>query len=362
MARSVAALAHGFASFEPAVQIHGLICNRVGSRGHLDLLRRALDTPPTPPATTPTSPDAARAPAPRVYGGLSKNAAAPFPERHLGLHTARELDLAATIESWADAVESWCDVDGLLALARGAPPIAAPPPEPPSPETPIDDADAPRREAASCRIGVADDAAFHFYYEANLHLLERAGATLVRFSPLADPSCGDLDGIYIGGGYPELYARELAGNRTMLESLRAHAASGRPLYAECGGLMYLSEAITALDGSVHPMLGVIEGQAVMTPQLQALGYVEVETLDSSPLGPPGIRFRGHQFRYSRFETPSEPIRYELSVARSGARRNEGYGSGNVLGTYVHAHWAETPHIPASFVQHCLAARGQRSTP
>jgi cobyrinic acid a,c-diamide synthase len=347
MARSVAALAHGFMTFDPEVRVQGLICNRVGSRGHLELLRSALAAQQPSVAASAPAPGASRAPAPLLLGGLCKNAAAPFPERHLGLHTARELDLTAAIESWADQVEGWCDVDGLLALARSAPPLtsAFATAQPPA-----------LREAAACRIGVADDAAFHFYYDENLALLERAGATLVRFSPLEDESCGELDGVYIGGGYPELYARELSHNRPMLESLRAHAESGRPLYAECGGLMYLSDAIATLDGSVHPMLGLIPGKAVMSPKLQALGYVEVETLDESPLGPTGTRFRGHQFRYSCFEAPAEGARYALSVVRSGEQRREGYGAGNVLGSYVHAHWAETPDIPACFVKRCVAAR------
>jgi cobyrinic acid a,c-diamide synthase len=351
MARSVAALAHGFMSFDPDVRIQALICNRVGSRSHLDLLRSALGAPtPTAAAALAADPGATRAPTSLLLGGLCKNAATAFPERHLGLRTARELDLTLAIEGWADQVEGWCDVDGLLALARSAPPFQAPS----ATALPLAPAGAP-----SCRIGVADDAAFHFYYDENLALLERAGATLVRFSPLTDQSCGDVDGIYIGGGYPELYARQLSDNHPMLASLRAHAESGRPLYAECGGLMYLSDAIATLDGSVHPMLGLIPGQAVMAAKLRALGYVEVETRDESPLGPPGTRFRGHQFRYSHFEAPAEPARYALEIVRSGDRRSEGYGQGNVLGSYVHAHWAETPDIPACFVDRCVTARMAR---
>jgi cobyrinic acid a,c-diamide synthase len=328
MARSVAALAHGFASFDPNVPVSGLICNRVGSRGHLTLLERAV---------------AARPGLAPVLGGLSKNAAPRFPERHLGLWSARELDLAAAVDAWAEQVESWCDVDALLALARAAPELA-------------ESAPAEERPRPRCRIGVADDVAFHFYYEANLHLLERAGAKLVRFSPVADASCGDVDGVYIGGGYPELYARELAQNRPMLESLRAHARRGRPIYAECGGLMYLCDAIATLDGTEHPMLGLVPGRATMTRELQALGYVEVETRDASPIGPAGTRFRGHQFRYSRFESAIDPARYALSIARSGARAIEGYGQANVLGSYVHAHWADSPHIPEHFVERCVTAR------
>jgi cobyrinic acid a,c-diamide synthase len=342
MARSVAALVHGFASFEPGVNVAALICNRVGSRGHLELLGRAVAASPRP--------------GPAVLGGLRKDVAARFPERHLGLHSARELDLQPAIAAWGDAVEQWCDVDGLLALARTAPALPAPAREARAHATPAsarsaDTTPPPPR----CRIAVADDAAFHFYYTENLHLLEQAGATLVRFSPLADASPGEVDGVYIGGGYPELHAARLSDNRSMLEALRAHAARGRPLYAECGGLMYLSEAITTLDGVSHPMLGLISGTAVMTPQLQALGYVEVETRDESPIGPAGTRFRGHQFRYSRFETSDAPSRYDVSVLRSGARSDEGYGRGSVLASYVHAHWSSAPQIPQHFVERCARA-------
>jgi len=336
MARSVAALAHGFSSFEPAVSVAALICNRVGSRGHLELLARALAAAPRP--------------GPVVLGGLRKDAAPRFPERHLGLHSAREQDHGPAIEAWGDAVEQWCDVDGLLALARAAPALPAPATTAPA-ETPAGEPSLPPR----CRIAVADDAAFQFYYTENLHLLEQAGATLVRFSPLADATLAEVDGVYIGGGYPELHAARLSHNRSMLEALRAHVARGRPLYAECGGLMYLSEAITTIDGVRHPMLGLISGTAVMTPQLQALGYVEVETRDESPLGPAGTRFRGHQFRYSRFETSDAPSRYELSVLRSGARSSEGYGRGPVLASYVHAHWSSAPQIPRHFVERCARA-------
>lgn len=332
MARSVAALAHGFASFDPDVRVAGLLANRVGSRGHLQLLERAC---------------AARPGLPPLLGGLEKNAAARFPERHLGLRSARELELRPAIEAWAKQVERSCDVEGLLALARSAPPLVVPE----SAALPL----APR-----CRVGVAEDAAFHFYYDANLALLERAGATLVRFSPIADAACPDVDGVYLGGGYPELHAKALADNQGMLESLRRHARRGRPLYAECGGLMYLSEAIVALDGSEHAMLGLVRGKAVMADRLQALGYVEVETRGASPLGPSGTRFRGHQFRYSRL-AGGEPTRYELSIARSGARLPEGYGTEHVLGSYVHAHWAETPEVPQHFVAQCVA-RSQRASP
>jgi cobyrinic acid a,c-diamide synthase len=319
MARSVAAIAHGFATFEPDMTLGALICNRVGSTGHLELLKRASSRIP-------------------VLGGLLDDASAALPERHLGLHTADELDSEPLLEAWADRVERHCDVPALLALARSAPPLPAAPP-------------APAALAATCRIAVARDAAFHFYYDANLRLLERAGAELVPFSPVLDSTLPEVDGVYLGGGYPELHAAALAANSGMHRALHCHAAAGKPIYAECGGLMYLADAIATLDGTRHAMVGLIPGVATMKPSLQALGYVEVETRDESPLGPPGTRFRGHQFRYSSFEG-GVPERYQLRTKRSGLESTEGYGRGAVLGSYVHAHWASNPAIPESFARAC----------
>jgi len=329
MARSLAALAHGFDSFEAGVRVSALLCNRLGSQGHLELVRRA----------------SARIP---VLGGLLDAPELALPERHLGLHTAHELDIEPLLEGWADRVEAQCDLPALLALARSAPPLPA--------------ASAARASAPtgpSCRIGLAYDQAFHFYYEANLHLLERAGAELVRFSPCADPELAcDLDGLYLGGGYPELVAAALAANTGMRAALRAHAAAGKPIYAECGGLMYLADAIITRDGQRHPMLGLIPGSVVMHDKLQALGYVEVETHDASVLGPAGTRFRGHEFRYSSFDAQAAG-RYNLRSVRTGLNRPEGYGTGSVLGSYVHAHWASNPSIPEAFVRACATSRGPR---
>jgi cobyrinic acid a,c-diamide synthase len=325
MARSVAALAHGFATFEAGLALGALICNRAGSAGHLELLKRASTQIP-------------------VLGGLLDDASAALPERHLGLHTADELDSEPLLEAWADRVEKYCDVSALLALARSAPRLPAAPHAVATPRPTV------------CRIALAQDAAFQFYYDANLRLLERAGAELVPFSPIRDAQLPEVDGVYLGGGYPELHAAALAANSGMRESLRAHAEADKPIYAECGGLMYLADAIVTLDGTRHSMVGLIAGTATMRPALQALGYVEVETRDDSPLGPAGTRFRGHQFRYSSFETPAAGERYVVRTKRNGQQASEGYGRGVVLGSYVHAHWASNPAIPEAFVRACAGGR------
>jgi len=328
MARSLAALARGFTAFDPALDVAGVICNRVGSRGHLDLLRTATEGDP------------------RVLGGLPKEPALAFPERHLGLRTADRAAIPdAQLAAWGARAEDWVDVDALLAAARRAGPI--PEVEPVEPAL-----------ATRCRIGVALDAAFHFYYDDNLRRLEQLGAELVRFSPIGDGQLPAVDGLYLGGGYPEVHAEALAANRAMRAQIAAFAAGGGPIYAECGGLMYLAREIQTLDGQRHPMVGVIPGRAEMQPKLAALGYVEVETQAPSVLGGAGLRFRGHQFRYSELRLdeagPGVAHAYTLRRRRGGEVQAEGYQVGATLASYVHAHWASNPLAARGFVAACAA--------
>ena len=327
MARSIAALAKGFSTFDPDLQISGLICNRLGSRGHLDLLRKA--TGGVPP----------------VLGGLPKEAALAFADRHLGLHSADRATVSEDVfVSWGDRVSEWCDVDAIVALAKSAPAL----PEIPAMEKIVG-------EGPSCRIGLAFDEAFHFYYDDNLRRLESLGAELVRFSPIHDAHLPDVDGLYFGGGYPEVHAEDLSRNLSMRSDVRSFAEAQGPIYGECGGLMYLSNGIRTLDGTLHPMVGLIPGEAEMKDRLQALGYVEVETKDETMLGPAGLKFRGHQFRYSDFRLPAEvECTYSVRRRRGGEVFQEGYRQGNTLASYVHAHWASNPLLAQGFVQACAA--------
>jgi cobyrinic acid a,c-diamide synthase len=341
MARTAAAVAQGLACFDPALRVGGLVCNRVGSRRHLELLREAVSSPP-------------------VLGGLPARDDLAFPERHLGLVTAETALSDAQIGAWAQLAEEWLDLDALLDLARSAPPleVAAPAPPPAS--------------GRRCRIGVAFDEAFHFYYEDNLARLEAAGAELVRFSPIHDPRPPEVDGLVLGGGYPEVHAAALAANCSMREAVRAFAAAGRPVYAECGGLMYLATALRDAGGREHEMVGLVPGVAIVRERLQALGYAEVTTRAPTILGPAGLTFRGHQFRYSELEVAASfPRVYAVSRARGrggaptalvagrgGTPRGEeeGYAEGPVLASYVHAHWASCPAAAEGLVAACAAAR------
>jgi len=326
MARTVAAIARGVAAFDPELRLTGIFCNRVGSRGHLDILRRALSDLP-------------------VLGGLPNEPALTFPERHLGLRTADEQVVPDSILAELGRVTGeWCDLDAILTVARTAPLVSC-----------QLSANADAASSSRCRIGVAFDEAFHFYYEYNLHLLKSLGAELVYFSPISDPGLPDVDGLYVGGGYPEIHAEALSANRSMREQINAFAADGGTIYGECGGLMYLCDAIKTLDGQRYPMAGVIPADAVMRQRLQALGYVEVETQAASVLGPAGLRFRGHQFRYSELQPLNDRIdcAYRVVRRRDGQVVPEGYAVKNTLASYVHAHWASNPMIAERLVDECV---------
>jgi cobyrinic acid a,c-diamide synthase len=331
LARTVAAIGVGLREFDRALALAGIFANRVGSTGHLELLRTACRHAGAPP----------------VVGGLPDAPELAFPERHLGLRTA---DRAAIpdeqLAAWGARLAEWCSPDAFLELARAAPalPIAAAPA--------IAPAAAPR-----CRIGVARDDAFHFYYDDNLRRLVELGAELVDFSPLADRALPAVDGLYLGGGYPEVHAAALADNRAMRAAVRDFAG---PIYAECGGLMYLCDAIRTLDGRAHEMVGRLRGVAALHEKLQALGYVEVETQRRTILGGAGLRLRGHQFRYSTLEGADErDPAYRVRRRRGGATHGEGWGAANVLASYVHAHWASNPLAAEGLVAACAEFRRAR---
>jgi cobyrinic acid a,c-diamide synthase len=237
----------------------------------------------------------------------------------------------------------WLGLAPIVELARGAPDLGEIESPPPRVAT-----------APTCRIGLAWDEAFHFYYDDNLSRLESLGATLVRFSPLRDVALPPVDGLYLGGGYPEVFARQLSQNGSMRDAVAAFARAGGPIYAECGGLMYLSRAIRTRDGERHPMVDLLPVETIMKDRLAALGYVEVETQLSTILGPPGLRFRGHQFRYSELGPPEGPIEtpYTVRRRRGGEAAAEGFLVHNVVASYVHAHWASNPRVAEAFVTAC----------
>jgi cobyrinic acid a,c-diamide synthase len=335
MARTIAALVAGFVSFDPMLCLAGVIANRVGSRGHLDLLRKALRSPP-------------------IVGGLPRDAEHAFGGRHLGLVTADERVLPASLlDHWGEHASAWLGLDALLEIARFAPALEAD-------VVTQTDSSTPR---VRCRIGLAYDEAFHFYYADNLRRLEALGAELVHFSPLRDAALPDVDGLYLGGGYPEVHAAALSENVAMREAVANLALRGGVIYAECGGLMYLTRAIRSATGERYPMVGLFPTEAQMCTELQSLGYVEVETQTPTILGPVGTRFRGHQFRYSELLPPLSPSVvehvYKLRKRRGDDTLLEGYRACNVVASYVHAHWASNPRIASELVESCVRTRQER---
>jgi len=325
MARSAAAVVKGMHAFDPALPLAGVVLNRAAGPGHYALCRDAILQATGVP----------------VLGWLPADDGVAVPERNLGLVLAgeAEMDLARLAERAAETLE----VDALLEVARSAPPLPAGPDPLPAPV-----------EGRRAVIAVARDAAFDFYYEDNLDLLRSLGAELVFFSPLADVRLPEGAGaLYLGGGYPELHAERLAANDAMLRAVRRFAASGRPVYAECGGLMYLSGALVDEAGRRHAMAGVVPGTSRMTGRV-TIGYREAEALRDSLLAEAGQRVRGHEFHYSVLESPPPHPAYR----RADGEETEGVVAGpadNVLASYLHVHFATDPRMAERLVR--AASRG-----
>ncbi len=339
MARSVAALVHGFCSFDPHIRCAGVIFNRVGSEAHLEFLREAM---------TVSHPNLA------VLGGLPREDTLRLPERHLGLVTAEESPLdQAFVDQAARWAETHLDLNRLLTvttletgdLESIASQAAAFSPTPSAHKRGLKERPV---------IAVARDAVFCFYYQDNLDLLESFGARLHFFSPLAGETIPqDASALYLGGGYPEVHAKALRKNQRFFDDLKHFASSNRPIYAECGGLMVLSQSIELLSGEKVPMAGLLPFSVRMLSRRKALGYVEVVLTRSCLLGEPGMRMRGHEFHYSEIDHLDNCANlsccYRLQARKYRLEQDEGYQVGSVLASYVHLHWGSAPQAAAFFI-------------
>jgi len=330
-ARSIAAVVLGFELFDPELQLAGVILNRVGSERHFEMLQQAIN------ASCRT----------KILGWLPREPTVAIAERHLGLHGAAE-SAAMPIDTLAELAETHFDLDALLTLECQLESIEA------EHVVRIEGRD-------KVRVGVAYDQAFSFYYEDNFDLLREHDAEIVRFSPVSDACMPqDLDALYLGGGYPELYTKELSGNRQMLEEVRIFAASGRPVYAECGGMLYLSRNLTVADGTIYPMAGVLPLLMEMTDRLVQFGYVTVEFTRDCLLGSKGTVVRGHSFHYSRIASnPEIGTTYRVRYSMSGKEEFEGFHQDSVLASYVHLHFRANPSVAEHFVSAVRAAKSLR---
>ncbi len=294
MAQSVGALIHGFATYDPEVTIAGVVFNRVASERHVAYLQE--------PARLP------------VLGWVEHDDSIALPERHLGLIPAAEW--RPDVARIGEVVSRHVDVDRLLRLAARN----AAPSRPELPPTTV-----------RARIAYALDEAFTFYYQDNLDLLRAAGAELIPVRLLDDPTLPDAGLLYLGGGFPEIYQDRLVANAPMVEAVRRWT---RPIYAECGGLMYLS------------VVGAIPGRTRMTDRLQHFGYTEATALTDTPLLRAGETVRGHEFHYSTWDGPANAYR----VRKGGTERTEGYTNGTILATYVHVHFGSDPDLARRLVE------------
>jgi cobyrinic acid a,c-diamide synthase len=332
MARSAAALVHGYATFDPKLRVAGVILNRVGSATHETMLREAIE-----PLGIP------------ILGVLRRDADLHTPDRHLGLVPAAERreEARKALARTGEAVARSCDLEGITRLAVSADPLRTTPWDPTSPETETSVTQPP------VRVAVASGPAFSFVYEENLELLRGAGAETVFFDPTTEEDLPEsTDALYLGGGFPETYAEALSENEPLRERVRAFASSGRPIAAECGGLLYLCRE---LDG--REMCGVLDARAHMTDRL-SLGYRKARALVDSPLATANTTVRGHEFHYSTVE-PQAGASPDASPAWELSRRGEeGFILGGVHASYLHTHWAATPEAPLRFVRSAAHSRSR----
>jgi cobyrinic acid a,c-diamide synthase len=335
MARSAAALVLGYKNFDPALNLSGVIFNHVGSEKHYQTLREAV----------------AEKTGLKTLGYLPKNAALKMPERHLGLLPADEREgLTAHLNKLAQAMAKFLNLEEILSVAKSAPPLDYP-----------EQSIFPAGQQKRVRIAVARDAAFNFYYQDALDLLAAWGAELVYFSPLVDSSLPqNIQGVYLGGGFPEMFLEPLARNHSMMESIRRAHKKNMPIYAECGGLMYLSEGIIDFAGSFYPMVGLVPGKALMQKKLAVLGYLTAEVINDNILAKKGDVLRGHQFHWSILADVSPKVNcaYKLSSASRPDSQKEGIITGNLLASYLHLHFAAHPHLARNFVVSSLKFAAQ----
>ncbi|MBS0012900.1 MAG: cobyrinate a,c-diamide synthase [Desulfobacterales bacterium] len=334
MARSFAALVKGFVEFDPKVRFCGVVANNAGSPAHIRYLEEAMED----------------VPGIAMLGAIPKDANAAIPERHLGLFTAEDKVVCQQrIHALADLVSTHIDLDGLITGLD---------------EIPLKQhADRPRPEPA-VRVAVARDPAFCFYYQDNLDVLEEHGCEIVFFSPVNDADLPkDIHGIYLGGGYPELYAKALSENLPIRRAMLAAARADMPVYAECGGFMYLCKSIEDQNGRIFEMAGVFAFQTVMAKRLCALGYRQIRFLENTPLGPAGTVMRGHEFHYSfiRDSKAAQTGRdvYETADRAGKNRTAPGWLTNQCLGSYVHLHFRSRPQIGRHFANACAEFQNKR---
>lgn len=324
MGESAAALALGYKLYDPEIDFAGVLVNRLGSVSHQNIVTEAL-------ANRGIS----------VLGCLKRDDSLKMPERHLGLTPIEENDARVLVQNLGKEIARQINIEELLIAAKKAPPLEA----------------APKSKtvsAAKVRIGIAQDEAFSFYYPESLAVLSKLGAELIAFSPLEEQQLPAVDGLIFGGGFPEMFALRLSANNSMRNALKEAAKEGMPIYAECGGLMYLTERLVDFDGQSYDMAGIIPAECCMQGRLQTVGYVEARALFANILSGGGENFRGHEFHFSQMTPLTEDFSwaFEFTKNRTGAKYFGGYAKGNVLASYLHMHFMGQEKAAWQFVKTC----------
>lgn len=329
MARSAAAIVKGFETFDRDLNIAGVLFTKVGSPRHYDYLKAAVEA----------SCEA------NVLGYLPKNEKIRMPERHLGLVTADELAISKDVLDLLKAMMTdHVELDTLISSLPDLEPVK------------LEKIQPVHKDNSCPTIAVAKDKAFCFYYPDNIEMLERNGAKILEFSPLQSQSLpDDIDGIYFGGGYPELSAKELSGKKILLNQVNDFCRQGMPIYGECGGFMFLCRELSGMDiEDKYPMTGCFDFSVSMSKRLRSLGYRQITLKKDTIIGKRGDLLRGHEFHYSSLENPesSGPDVYQVAT-RAGQDINlKGYEKNNTLGSYLHIHFGSNPDCAEHFVDAC----------
>ena len=324
MGTSAAAIALGFREFNKNVNIAGVILNRVGSDSHKKMIVDALEKINI-----------------KCFGAIKRNAEFVLPERHLGLVPTAENNFSEVIDKICATVESELDIDALLKIANSAPPM------------PISKSLMPNASCLLPKIAVAKDAAFNFYYEESLNELKKRGAEIIYFSPLESETLPEnISGLIIGGGFPEMFAEKLQANKKIRLAIRAAAEKNLPIYAECGGFMYLMNSIADFGGRNFEMCGVIPARAVMTDKLQTVGYIDAEILQDCIIGKAGDKLHAHEFHFSTAEIFEDKNIFSCKRIRTGKIFRAGFFEKNIVASYLHIHFAGCPNAAENFIAAC----------
>ncbi len=324
---SVAAIARGYSSLDPTINVAGVVLNRVGSDRHRELLLEALE-----PLQLP------------VFGVLRRQDNITIPDRHLGLVPTGELpNLNELLDKLAYLAAQCFDWERLLPLLKVGT----------LPQLPSAEKGDLKEKEGRIRIAIARDAAFNFYYQDSLDALESLGAELIFWSPLTDTRLPEgVRGLYFGGGFPEVFAEELSDNIAARRAARAAIQTGIPTYAECGGLMYLCDRLVDFQGRSREMTGILPATAVMGDRL-TLGYRQATALQNTPLLLSGTTVWGHEFHRSHLtQSAPKPLYQTRGLAKQNPPASEGWQLHQLHASYIHLHWGARLEIPARFLQHC----------